>query len=104
VRQPEPATDQTAVSEQCPDLLRFRVGRDIKVFWMKLQQGITHTAAHQKRLIAGFVQPVQDFQCTIGDLIPGDIVGRATNDLGFDGVSLLFFKVIYLEGNGYAGV
>ena len=70
----------------------------------QIENGITHTAADQKRLKAGLVQPVQDFQGTRGNLVPRDIVGRARNDFGFNGVSLLFSKYIYCLGNEFAGV
>ncbi len=50
---------------------------------MQSEQSIAHTAADQKCLIAGLVQPVQDFQRTVGDLVPGDVMRGAGNDLGY---------------------
>ncbi len=47
---------------------------------MQTEQNVTNTAADQIGLVAGLVQPVQDFQGVVGNLAPGDVVLIAWNN------------------------
>ena len=63
----------------------------------KAQKRVADAAAHQKGLVAGLVQPVQDFKCALRYFVPGNVVGRAGNDLRFDSVSPLFSMGFQVE-------
>ena len=84
VCQPEPTTDQAAVSEQLPDLIRRRVGRHVKILGFTPQQQITHTAAHQKTLEPGLFEAIQHLQRTGTDTGPGNYVLWPGDDGGLD--------------------
>ena len=81
MREPKTTTDQPAIAEQRPYLFRCRIGRNIEVLGMQLQHGIPHATAHQKGLVPRFVQSIQDLERAVSDLLAGDIVVGAGNDL-----------------------
>ena len=59
----------------------MRVGGDVEVLRVSTQQQVAHAAAHEKGLVAGILQAVQDFQCVLGDVGPGNIVIGPGDDL-----------------------
>ena len=62
VRQAEAPADEAAITEQPAHLLGQRVGRHVEILGRDAQQQIAHRAAHQKRLVAGVLQPVKHLQ------------------------------------------
>ncbi len=61
VRKPKSTPDQSAIREQCPHLVRTRIGGDIEILGMQAQQRIPNATTNKKGLVTGFVQPVEDF-------------------------------------------
>ena len=86
MRKAKSPSDQTAVVKKRAHLLRCRISSDIKILGMKVKQGVTHTAADQERLVAGFMQPVQHLQRALGYLVSGNGVSGARDDLGSIGL------------------
>ena len=82
VRQTEPPADQPAIAEQILDLIGIGVRDDVEVFRMPVEQQIAHAAADEKRLEAGALQAVQDFESVGRDVGPADVVFRARDDDG----------------------
>ena len=95
MRQPESTPYQAAIAELRADLLGRGVGRYIEVLGMQLQHGIAHTTADQKCLVTRLMQSIQDFQCGLGYLVSGDVVGGAGNYLErFGPVIRALFQII----------
>ena len=79
--QTKPSTDQTAIAKQTTNVLRMRIGGDVEILRMIIEEQIPDTAANQKRLITGILQTVKDFQCALGYVRPGNVVvGPLYND------------------------
>ena len=105
VGQPESPADQATIGEQSPNLIRCRIGGNVKILGMQHQHCIAHTPAHQERLVSRLVQPIKDFQRAFGKLVPGDIVSGAGNDLwscGLRGPAI--FQSKFRLSIGYAAV
>ena len=49
---------------------------------MQFEHSVSNTATDQKCLVASLMQPVQDLQRALGNLVSRDIMGGAGNDLG----------------------
>ena len=72
--QTETTTYQTAVTEQFPNLIGGRVGRDIKVFRLFAQQKIAYAPADQPCLVSSLIKPVHYLQGIFTDIFAGDRV------------------------------
>ena len=99
VREAKAPPDEAAVAEQRLDFLGRRIRRHIEVLGMQLKHGVTDATAHQERLVAGLVQSIQNLECTLGELCPGDVVGGAGNDSWFfrPVLRVLFQQCVHLE-------
>ena len=63
VREAEAAADDPAVPKELLDLVGMRRGADVEVLRPPAKQQVAHAAADQVRRRAGFVKPIEDFQC-----------------------------------------
>jgi len=99
MRKAEAPTNQAAVTEQRLDLFRRRARCDIEVLGVQLEHGIAHTAANEEGLVARLVQSVQNLECALGKLGPGDVVIRSGDYSWFYGpvLRVLLQQLIRLE-------
>jgi len=80
VGQAEAATDQAAIAKEPPDLLRMRVGSDVEVLGLALEQEIADAAADQIGLEAGRGEAVKDLEGVRINALSGDGVLAARPD------------------------
>ena len=86
------AADQPAVAEQRPGLFGRRIGGDVEILRVAAEEQVAYGAADEERLVPGFVQPVQDAQRAVGDVLARNAMFGAGNDARneFRGVGIGF--------------
>jgi hypothetical protein len=80
VRQMEPTADQAAVAEGLADFVRVRIGRDVEVLGLDVEQQVAHGAADQETLVARILEPVQHLEGRGRDVGARDVVRGAGVD------------------------
>jgi hypothetical protein len=60
VDQTKSSADDSRISEESPDLLGTRVGADIEILRLPLQEQVADGAAHHVGLEATMMQPIQN--------------------------------------------
>ena len=80
VREPEPASDETAVPEQAAHGLRRRLGRDVEILRLEAQQQIADASTDQIGAVAGIGQCLQNFEGAPADVGVGDAMLRLGDD------------------------
>ena len=63
------------------DISKRTLRRDVEIFRMTVQKEVTNTSAHQKRLVAGVIQPIEHLDGVVGDVRPADVVSGARDDV-----------------------
>jgi hypothetical protein len=82
VRQVKPAADQAAIAECLADIFRMRIGRDVEILGLDVEQQIAHRAADQEALVAGILEAVENLERGRRDVGAGDVVLAAGVDPG----------------------
>src|SRR5439155_12354913 len=108
VGKPETPADQPRVAEHVLNLIGIRVGRNVEIFGLALQQQVAHTATDDERLVAGVFQAVQDLERALRDVRAADVVLRARHDDG-SGTRLMILvvqeaTVLWFQRPGKAGI
>jgi hypothetical protein len=91
VRQVEAPADQAAVAEDPPDLLRVRVGGDVEVLGLDVEQQVAHGAAHEEGLVTGVLEPIEHLErgrrdVRTRDRVVGARVDRRLRGAGRNGI------------------
>jgi hypothetical protein len=63
VREVKAAADQSTVTEDAPDVLGVRIGGNVEILRLHVEQQVAHGAADEERLMARILEPVEHFQC-----------------------------------------
>mgnify|MGYP000884841574 CR=1 FL=1 len=84
VRQAEAPPDQAAVAEELLDLFGRGAGGDVEILGLASEQQVAHRAAHQIRLEARLVEPIQHPQRARTDVLAGNGM-KFTRDDAQDG-------------------
>ncbi len=74
VHQPEATPNDAGAAEDGAHLLRRRVGRNVEVLWLDLEQQVAHRTAHHEGLVARLLQTCRDATRTGADALPCNTV------------------------------
>jgi hypothetical protein len=97
MRQAESTSDQPAVAEQLLYLFRTSIGNHVYILGFAPKKKISHATAYHERLVARFLEAVQDLQRFSGYAGPGNIMLGPWDD---DGVYSPGVRLLRLQYNG----
>ena len=82
VDQAKASTDDAAVAEQFAHLFGSRAGGHVEILGLQTEEQVAHAATHQIGLEAGPLQPVQDLERVVADVLARHVVLIARDDAG----------------------